>query len=65
MRRHVAAGENPVERRRHEREAATRKTFQVLADRYMDEHAKRHKRSADADERNLRLTKSHAPMSSS
>jgi integrase len=55
MRHHVAAGENPVERRRREREAATRKTFQVLADRYMDEHANRHKRSAGADERNLRL----------
>src|SRR5215469_13409538 len=35
MRRHVVAGENPVEQRRREREAATRKTFQVLADRYM------------------------------
>jgi integrase len=55
MRRQVAAGENPVERKRREREAATRKTFQALADRYLDEHARRHKRSADADERNLRL----------
>jgi integrase len=55
MRRQVAAGENPVERKRREQEAATRRTFQALADRYLDEHARRHKRSADADERNLRL----------
>jgi integrase len=55
MRRLVASGENPVERRRREREAATRRTFQALANRYLDEHAHRHKRSADADERNLRL----------
>jgi integrase len=55
MRRDVAAGDNPVERKRREKEAATRKTFQALADRYLDEHARRHKRSANADERNLRL----------
>jgi integrase len=55
MRRQVAAGENPVERKRREREVATRRTFQALADRYLDEHARRHKRSADADDRNLRL----------
>jgi integrase len=55
MRRQVVGGENPVERKRREREAAARKTFQALADRYLDEHARRHKRSAGADERNLRL----------
>lgn len=55
MRRQVAARENPVERKRREREAATHRTFQVLADRYLNEHARRHKRSAAADERNLRL----------
>jgi hypothetical protein len=55
MRRQVVAGENPVERKRREREAATRRTFQALADRYLEEHARRHKRSADADERNLGL----------
>jgi integrase len=54
MRRQVAAGENPVEAKRRERELATSKTFQALADRYLNEHARRHKRSADADERNLR-----------
>jgi integrase len=55
MRRQVAGGENPVELKRRERDAAMRKTFQALAGRYLDEHARRHKRSADADERNLRL----------
>jgi integrase len=55
MRRQVAAGENPVEARRRERELSTTKTFQALADRYLNEHARRHKRSADADDRNLRL----------
>jgi integrase len=55
MRREVAAGENPVEQKRRERNAATEKTFQSLADRYLNEHARRHKRSASADERNLRL----------
>jgi integrase len=55
MRRQVAAGENPIEQKRREREAAIRRTFQALADRYLDEHARRHKRSADADDRNLRL----------
>ncbi len=55
LRREVTAGGNPVERKRKERETASRKTFQALADRYLDEHARRHKRSADADERNLRL----------
>ena len=33
---------------------STVKTFQALADRYLNEHARRHKRSAEADERNLR-----------
>jgi integrase len=55
MRRQVAAGENPVEAKRRERELSTTKTFQALADRYLNEHARRHKRSADADDRNLRL----------
>jgi integrase len=55
MRRQVAAGENPVEAKRRERQLAPLKTFQVLAERYLNEHARRHKRSADADDRNLRL----------
>jgi integrase len=55
MRRQVAAGENPVEAKRRERELSTLKTFKALSDRYLNEHSRRHKRSAAADERNLRL----------
>jgi integrase len=55
LRRVVAGGENPIERKRHERAEAPRKTFQYLADRYMTEHARRFKRSADADDRRLKL----------
>jgi integrase len=55
MRKAVAAGRNPVEEKRREREEADTKTFQALADRYLEEHARRFKRSAAADERNLRL----------
>ncbi len=55
MRTQVVSGENPVEVRRRERRIAATRTFQALADRYLKEHARRHKRSADADERNLRL----------
>jgi integrase len=55
MRTQVVTGENPVELRRRERRTAATKTFQALADRYLNEHARRHKRSADADERNLKL----------
>ena len=55
LRRDVAAGINPVVRKYRDRHDATAKTFQGLAERYMAEHARRFKRSADADERNLRL----------
>jgi integrase len=55
MRRQVAGGENPVDAKRRERELSMIKTFQALADRYLNEHARRRKRSADADDRNLRL----------
>jgi integrase len=46
---------NPIESRNAEREAAPTRTFQVLADRYLKEHAERHKRprSAEEDRRNL------------
>ena len=46
----VAAGKDPAA---HKRGAAQR-TFAVLADRYLVEHARRFKRSAEADERILR-----------
>ena len=51
----VADGTNPIETRNAEREAAPTRTFQALADRYLKEHAERHKRprSAEEDRRNL------------
>jgi integrase len=51
----VAAGTNPIEAKRSEREKAPTRTFQALADRYLKEHAERHKRprSAEEDRRNL------------
>jgi integrase len=53
MRSTVAAGGDPAQHRREERGGA--KTFGALADRYLKEHADRHKRptSAAADRRNL------------
>jgi integrase len=55
MRRTVASGTNPVTIKRTEKQEATTKTFQYLADRYMAEHSIRRKRSHRADARNLRL----------
>jgi integrase len=55
MRGMVAAGQNPVTVKRDERIEAPRRTFGALAERYMAEHAERHKRSAPADRRNLDL----------
>src|SRR5512139_2054236 len=55
LRRQVVRGDNPVAIKRQEREDADAKGFAHLANRYLKEHARRHKRSADADERNLRL----------
>jgi integrase len=52
LREQVANGINPIEQ---ERKAATTRNFDALADRYLVEHARRKKRSADADERNLKL----------
>jgi integrase len=51
----VEAGTNPIEAKRTEREKAPARTFQALADRYLKEHAERHKRprSAEEDRRNL------------
>jgi hypothetical protein len=53
----VEAGTNPIELRRLEREKAPTRTFQALADRYLKEHAERHKRprSAEEDRRNLKV----------
>lgn len=55
LRREVAGGTNPVERKYRQRKEAHTKSFAALADRYLQEHAHRFKRSAAADERNLRL----------
>lgn len=54
-RQEVAAGVNPIEKKRKEREQAASRTFQALADRCMTEHARRHKRTAEADDRALKL----------
>jgi integrase len=55
MRRSVAKGANPVEDKRREREQAISRTFGALADRYLKEHARRFKKTAEADERALRV----------
>jgi integrase len=54
-RKAIARGESPAAEKRKARADAERSIFAHLADRYMNEHAKRHKRSWPADERNLRL----------
>ena len=55
LRKDVAAGINPVQRKYRDRHDASINTVSALADRYMNEHARRFKRSADADDRNLQL----------
>jgi len=51
LRAQIAAGKNPSA---HRREASAR-SFAALAERYLTEHARRHKRAPAKDERNLRL----------
>lgn len=55
MRRQVASGVNPIEAKRTERAEAGSREFATLAERYMVEHAGRHKRprSVAEDRRNL------------
>ncbi len=55
LRKEIVAGGNPVTLRKQQRAEAGSKTFAALAARYLTEHARRFKRSADLDERNLRL----------
>jgi integrase len=55
LRKLLAKGINPIEAKRQERTEAPKKTFKALSDRYLAEHASRFKKSADADDRNLRL----------
>jgi len=54
-RRRVATGASPAVEKREARENADRLAFGHLADRYLEEHARRFKRSHEADERNLKL----------
>src|SRR6266853_5974076 len=56
LRKQVADG-NPIEKKQQERQTARNRSFGAVAERYLAEHATRHKRpsSAAADERNLRL----------
>jgi integrase len=51
MRKEVAAGGDPVATKRQARGGA--RSFGTLAERYLEEHARRHKRSHKADQRNL------------
>lgn len=57
LRKQVSRGINPVLAKRRARAEAHRNTFAALAERYLTEHAARHKkpRSAAEDARNLRL----------
>ena len=55
LRRSVAKGVNPVELKRKAKIDANDKVFSVVAERFMEEHSRRRKRSADADDRNLKL----------
>ncbi len=55
LRKTIAAGKNPLSEKRRKIAEAGQRTVGALCDRYISEHAKRHKRSWAADERNLRL----------
>jgi integrase len=55
MRVTVAGGANPVTERRSGRATASQRSFGAIAERFMVEHSRRKKRSADGDDRNLNL----------
>jgi len=55
LRATVAAGGNPVTLKRTQRASAQARSFATIASRYIEEHARRHKRTAAADEMNLRV----------
>jgi integrase len=55
LRAGVAKGENPSEAKRRAKREAPGRTFETLANRYLTEYARRRKKSADQDERNLKL----------
>src|SRR5262249_10250194 len=52
MRKEVSEGGDPVEGKRQARSG--KRSFGALAERYLEEHSRRHKRSHKADDRNLR-----------
>jgi integrase len=55
MRATVADGTNPVTEKRKGRATASQRAFSAIAERFMVEHSRRKKRSADGDDRNLNL----------
>ena len=57
LRASVAEGINPAEQKRRQRATAVTRAFRAIADRYIEEYAKRHKKASSVreDERNLRL----------
>jgi integrase len=55
LRATVAAGSNPIELKRVKRSTAKERSFAAVAERFMVEHSRRHKRSSDGDDRNLKL----------
>ena len=55
LRAKVAKGINPIVAKRQDRREAASRTFEALSERYLEEHARRFKKSAEADDRNLRL----------
>jgi integrase len=55
LRKGVANGESPSETRRRARREAPGRTFKALSERYLAEYARRTKKSAGRDERNLAL----------
>ena len=55
MRAGVANGENPSEAKRRAEAGGAGPNLRVLADRYLNEYARRQKKSAGQDERNLNL----------
>lgn len=55
LRKGVAGGENPSETKRRAKREAPGRTFKALSERYLAEYARRTKKSAHRDERNLVL----------
>ena len=54
LRAAVSRGVNPVQEKRRKASERVSRTFNAVAERYLTEYARRQKRSASVDERNLR-----------